>query len=145
MVHAGNRVVNQIKSNQIKFSFYLYSTFLNDFWSSQSAVHIIKKIPYSKDTLQQIQQHSLFRISVWEKRHPLSLDSHIVQGKASGEKPTFQREKWEKPRIKGFHGDIIIIKNCVRSITDSWNAVSAFPLNNLQYSEHTRTKTRDWH
>ena len=45
-----------IKSNQIKF--YLYSTFLNDFWSSQSAVHIIK-IPYSKDTLQQIQQHSL--------------------------------------------------------------------------------------
>ena len=50
-----------IKSNQIKF--YLYSTFLNDFWSSQSAVHIIK-IPYSKDTLQQIQQHSLLRISV---------------------------------------------------------------------------------
>jgi len=31
------------KSNQIKV--YLYSTFLNDFWSSQSAVHIIK-IPY---------------------------------------------------------------------------------------------------
>ena len=35
------------------------------------------------------------------------------------------------PEIKGFHGDIIIIiiKNFVRSITDSWNAVSAFPLN----------------
>ena len=43
-----------VGSNQIKF--YLYSTFLNYFWSSQSAVHIIK-IPYSKNTLQQIQQH----------------------------------------------------------------------------------------
>jgi len=51
----------QFKSNQIKF--YLYSTFMNDFWSSQSAVQIVK-IPYSKDILQLIQQHSLFRISV---------------------------------------------------------------------------------
>jgi len=29
-----------VKSNQIRF--YLYSTFKGDFWSSQSAVHVIK-------------------------------------------------------------------------------------------------------
>ena len=46
------QVSNQIKSNQIRF--YLYSTFKSDFWSSQSAVHVIKTHYYNHNKRQQI-------------------------------------------------------------------------------------------